>query len=187
MEFCEKSTLRLAIDNDLSIERKRRLLIFNGIHNGLSYIHSQNIIHRDLNPRNIFINSNDQIKIGDFGQATTTFLALKSEFTNKTDPSIVGTLLYIAPELMENAYNESSRNYNKFVDLYSFGIIYFEMCNPPFKTEMERYEKIKALQDGELNLPESDEYNLIKALVEKDVSIRMDLWNDFKNSKTLFF
>lgn len=37
---------------------------------GLVYIHQQKIIHRDLKPMNIFLSSNDHIKIGDFGLAT---------------------------------------------------------------------------------------------------------------------
>uniref|UniRef100_A0A1A9WZS7 Protein kinase domain-containing protein n=1 Tax=Glossina brevipalpis TaxID=37001 RepID=A0A1A9WZS7_9MUSC len=44
----------------------------------ISHIHQQGIIHRDLKPVNIFLDSHDQIKIGVFGLATTSFLALQS-------------------------------------------------------------------------------------------------------------
>ena len=78
MEFCEKCTLRLAIDDNLYENTERLWRFFREIAEGLSHIHQQGIIHRDLKPVNIFIDSRDQIKIGDFGLATTSFLALQS-------------------------------------------------------------------------------------------------------------
>ncbi|RWS20880.1 kinase-like protein, partial [Leptotrombidium deliense] len=72
MELCEGNTLRDAIKSHSFLEndlRKRRL--FKEIVKGLAYIHEQGIIHRDLNPRNIFLDSRDHVKIGDFGLAMT--------------------------------------------------------------------------------------------------------------------
>ena len=39
---------------------------------GLKYIHSANVLHRDLKPGNLFINANCDLKIGDFGLARTS-------------------------------------------------------------------------------------------------------------------
>lgn len=44
--------------------------LFREIVEGLSHIHQQGMIHRDLKPVNIFLDSNDHVKIGDFGLAT---------------------------------------------------------------------------------------------------------------------
>ena len=85
---------------------------FRQILEGLAYIHEHDIIHRDLKPTNIFIDANDEIRIGDFGLATfktqvtaadgqqvmpstslTSFNLLQLELT-----SGIGTLLYISPE-----------------------------------------------------------------------------------------
>lgn len=74
MEFCEKSTLRSAIDKNLYENTVKLWQYFREIAEGLSHIHQQGIIHRDLKPVNIFLDSRDQIKIGDFGLATTCFL-----------------------------------------------------------------------------------------------------------------
>ena len=71
MEFCDNQTLRSAIDNGLYKDTKRVWRMFREIIEGLLHIHSQGMIHRDLKPVNIFLDSSDQVKIGDFGLATT--------------------------------------------------------------------------------------------------------------------
>lgn len=75
MEFCEKSTLRTAIDNGLYEDEDRIWRLFREIIEGLAHIHQQAMIHRDLKPVNIFLDSNDHVKIGDFGLATTNILS----------------------------------------------------------------------------------------------------------------
>ncbi|XP_064550119.1 eIF-2-alpha kinase GCN2 isoform X1 [Drosophila montana] len=165
MEFCEKCTLRTAIDDNLFENTDRLWRLFREIAEGLAHIHKQGIIHRDLKPVNIFLDSHDQIKIGDFGLATTSFLALQSNaeypshsttqhvtFTEDgTGTGKVGTTLYVAPELTGNA---SKSVYNQKVDMYTLGIILFEMCQPPFDTSMERAQTIMALRNPSIIIPE---------------------------------
>lgn len=81
-------SLRTAIDDNLYEDTDRLWRLFREIAEGLSHIHQQGMIHRDLKPVNIFLDSHDQIKIGDFGLATTSFLALQSH----------GVLLYTLVE-----------------------------------------------------------------------------------------
>lgn len=139
MEFCEKSTLRTAIDSGLYQEVERLWRLFREICEGLAHIHQQGIIHRDLKPVNIFLDSRDQVKIGDFGLATTSILLLQDTPGDSNRPMSalnsftgrVGTALYIAPELTGNAPKSI---YNQKVDLYSLGIILFEMSSPPMST-----------------------------------------------------
>lgn len=66
MEFCEQ-TLRDAIDNCKLADEDKTWSYFRQIVKGLDYIHRRGITHRDLNPRNIFVTSQDIVKIGDFG------------------------------------------------------------------------------------------------------------------------
>lgn len=119
------------------------------------------MIHRDLKPVNIFLDSRDQVKIGDFGLATTSFLALQQnqEINNLSHnrgeigsslTGKVGTALYVAPELMGKA---SKSTYNQKVDLYSLGIIFFEMSHQPFETGMERVETLAALRSPNIVIP----------------------------------
>lgn len=106
---------------------------------GLCYMHSQKIIHGDLKPDNVLLTSDDQIKISDFGLTTTTRSVL--ERYRSGDES----LYHIAPELMIK--NTRSRN----VDMYSFGIVIFEMCfdGPPLRNT-ERQHLLKMIGQKEV-------------------------------------
>lgn len=70
MEYCD-TTLRKLIDDGLAKDENRVWELFNQILDGVAYIHELKIIHRDLNPSNIFLDNNGNVKIGDFGLATT--------------------------------------------------------------------------------------------------------------------
>ena len=90
MEFCEKSTLRNAIDSgELHKDVRRVWKLFREIVEGLAYIHEQGLIHRDLKPVNVFLSSEDHVKIGDFGLATTR--ALASASGNVTQNTTLGS------------------------------------------------------------------------------------------------
>lgn len=70
---------------------------------------------------------------------------------DNTGTGKVGTTLYVAPELTGNA---SKSVYNQKVDMYTLGIILFEMCQPPFDTSMERAQTIMALRTTSIVIPE---------------------------------
>ncbi|XP_035732758.1 eIF-2-alpha kinase GCN2-like [Vespa mandarinia] len=169
MEFCEKSTLRTAIDNGLYEDEERVWRLFREIVEGLAHIHQQGMIHRDLKPVNIFLDSNDHVKIGDFGLATTNILSSLAQTvdTDKEADKVekgtsydvdelgsltgqVGTALYVAPELSAKA---AKAIYNQKVDIYSLGIILFEMCYKPLKTGMERVKILLNLRSKDVILP----------------------------------
>lgn len=106
------------------------------------------------------MDSRDQVKIGDFGLATTSFLALQQNHEvgpshklseiSSSHTGKVGTALYVAPELTGKA---AKSIYNQKVDLYSLGIIFFEMCHRPFSTGMERVETLAALRSPKVVIP----------------------------------
>ncbi|CAI9755926.1 unnamed protein product [Fraxinus pennsylvanica] len=82
---------------------------------GLKYVHSANVLHRDLKPSNLLLNSNCDLKIGDFGLARVT-----SETDFMTE--YVVTRWYRAPELLLN-----SSGYTTAIDVWSVGCIYMEL------------------------------------------------------------
>ncbi|XP_050354452.1 eIF-2-alpha kinase GCN2 [Nymphalis io] len=181
MEFCEKNTLRQTIDNGLYQEHFRAWRLFREILEGLAHVHQKGMIHRDLKPVNIFLDSNDHVKIGDFGLATKVFTGLPVEETSQDDADglltgKVGTALYVAPELQQSA---SKVIYNQKVDIYSLGIILFEMFNAPFVTGTERYIVLTNLRKREVTMPKdfeteenSKQIHVIRWLLDHDASVR---------------
>lgn len=199
MEYCENRTLQDLIQSEkLSFQKDEYWRLFRQILEALSYIHSQNIIHRDLKPMNIFIDDQINIKIGDFGLATNinkqiNLLKLDNvnlnddnEHTNNSiiDESLlsgsmttaIGTALYIAPEVL-NKNNEEG--YTQKVDMYSLGIIFFEMIFS-FSTGMERVQVLRNLRSKNVLFPATfdsinhrNEKNIILNLLQHDPVTRM--------------
>ncbi|XP_072120701.1 eIF-2-alpha kinase GCN2 isoform X3 [Mobula birostris] len=167
MEYCEKSTLRDTIDRGLYEDTSRLWRLFREILDGLAYIHEQGMIHRDLKPVNIFLDSYDHVKIGDFGLATGHLANVEGDKLEadgsgpihgiKSDPAVpenltgmVGTALYVSPEVQGNA----KATYNQKVDLFSLGIIFFEMSYHPMATASERIFVLNKLRMPTIEFPE---------------------------------
>ncbi|XP_078071988.1 serine/threonine-protein kinase Nek6-like [Mustelus asterias] len=120
MELCKKTLKEWLKNIDVNeLERHRHQIIYQ-ISVGLVYIHSQNYIHRDLKPANIFFASDGKIKIGDFGLVTSWKRNGSDQFCRSPE---TGTRLYMAPEQMSEKYNHK-------VDIYSLGLILFELMSP---------------------------------------------------------
>ncbi|BBH04902.1 mitogen-activated protein kinase 3 [Prunus dulcis] len=84
---------------------------------GLKYIHSANVIHRDMKPSNLLLNANCDLKICDFGLARPTA-------ENELLTEYVVTRWYRAPELLLN-----SSDYTAAIDVWSVGCIFMELMN----------------------------------------------------------
>ncbi|KAI9700411.1 MAG: hypothetical protein M1836_002426 [Candelina mexicana] len=153
MEYCEKHTLRDLLRQGLPTDIDTGWRLLRQILEGLNHIHELGIIHRDLKPDNIFIDMSNNPRIGDFGLATSGqyYLAdqgISSGFADGDLTRSIGTALYVAPELKSSV----SGHYNNKVDLYSVGIIFFEMCYP-LTTAMERDRVLRTLREKEHVLP----------------------------------
>ncbi|KAM3142588.1 hypothetical protein pb186bvf_005247 [Paramecium bursaria] len=92
--------------------------------NGLDYLHSKGVIHRDIKGANILIDNNGQPKLADFGSSK-----IMGDLMNETLGSICGTPNYIAPEVIKQ------QQYGIKADIWSLGCTIIEMAtgNPPYK------------------------------------------------------
>ncbi|KAI4260276.1 MAG: hypothetical protein LQ352_000398 [Teloschistes flavicans] len=160
MEYCEKQTLRDVIKSGVQSNADEAWRYLRQILHGLSHIHGASIVHRDLKPENVFIDSNSNVRIGDFGLArpgeflqvsgkgasiTKDFKGHNGNFTRS-----IGTTFYVAPEVKSSS--TARGNYDEKADMFSLGVIFFEM-NYRLETGMERVHTLGALCKSDSSLP----------------------------------
>ena len=164
MEYGGDMNLDKFIKNQKSgIEEKIIKEIFLQICNGLKEIHEAKIIHRDLTPANIFINTNNySIKIGDFGISTKLETNKNSAYTKNRR----GAEYYIAPEL------ETGNSFNNKVDIFSLGCILYEL----FFLRKYKYDKLYGdVRKIDIDLYNKNWQNLIDLLLKTESSERPDI------------
>ncbi|BES90417.1 Serine threonine-protein kinase D [Nesidiocoris tenuis] len=101
----------------------------------LKHLHSKNIVHCDLKPENVLLNSNSdfpQVKLCDFG-----FARIIGEKSFRR--SVVGTPAYLAPEVLRN------KGYNRSLDMWSVGVIVYVSLSGtfPFNEDEDINEQIQ--------------------------------------------
>ncbi|ORY26095.1 kinase-like protein [Neocallimastix californiae] len=178
MQYCEKKTLRNVIDEGLLTEEES-WKYFRQLLEGLAHIHSQGMIHRDLKPSNVFLDENDDVKIGDFGLAITNHKKSRNTMTeNYLLTGNIGTTFYVSPEVLKN----KNTRYSQKVDMYSLGIILFEMLYK-METGMERAKILENIRKDEIIFP--DDFNTEKYHNQTEI-IRLLLSHDPKKRPTSF-
>ncbi len=94
---------------------EERLSIVSDIAKGMEYLHSNDVIFRDLKPENVGFDRNGTVKLFDFGLARET--------KNDRLPGIAGSVLYLSPESILEMFS------CKASDVYSFGIVTWEVVS----------------------------------------------------------
>ena len=97
---------------------------------GMDYLHSKNIIHRDLKSNNIFLHNDFTVKIGDFGMATvktTTTAPGSSGDSGDVPKNPTGSILWMAPEILRMNSRDPKDPYTFYSDVYAFGVVLYEL------------------------------------------------------------
>ena len=150
LEYCNGGNLRDYIRRYMNINRKplneffiQKLLL--QIAPALEYMHSKNVIHRDIRLENILLNFNNYPNIPIDGRAPQP-LKFKEKSLNKDfsvkitglnfskdliqdnmGSTILGTPLYMSPDIIERVDDKSNKKYNTSADLWSLGVITYEL------------------------------------------------------------
>jgi len=130
MEFVEGTNLRQLI-HDKSLEPRQALELVMQICTALQFAHDEKIVHRDIKPENILISKKGQVKIADFGLAK--LLGATPDTSLTASQMAMGTLNYMAPE-----QRESSKDVDHRADIYSLGVVFYEMLTG--QVPMGRFE-----------------------------------------------
>ena len=169
-EYCEGGCLfDLIVANKGPFTEIQASYIMHQLFSVVNYCHKMKIIHRDLKPENILVNKNEngfvKIKICDFG---TSLCFKRGEIQDK----IVGSIYYIAPEVLKKKYNSKC-------DLWSCGVIMYILLTsvPPFGGTNNQVI-IKKILDGKYDKTKLSKrckacIDLIDKLLEKDIRKRI--------------
>jgi serine/threonine protein kinase len=139
MDYIDGQNLKYYMISQGQMEALRALNYARQIAEGLDAAYKQGVVHRDIKPQNILINSKDVVKITDFG------LARSRETITLTQSNVfMGTAYYISPEQAESGRSADTRS-----DLYSVAAVLFEMLSgkPPFEGETAVDIVIKHMND----------------------------------------
>lgn len=126
LEKCDCGTVKDLIKaRPLTVEEAQYVML--QCLSATQYMHKNNVIHRDLKPGNIMLDSSLNVKIGDFGLAT------EMQFDGERKRTICGTPNYMAPEIVQR----NSDGHSFEVDTWSLGVILYTMLvgDPPFQME----------------------------------------------------
>ncbi|WP_136519773.1 Stk1 family PASTA domain-containing Ser/Thr kinase [Cellulomonas telluris] len=127
MEYVSGTNLRRRIAEQGSLTVRESLRVLESVLDALAAAHRAGLVHRDVKPENVLLMSeDDRVRLGDFGLARAV-----SEVTSTTTGTVLGTVAYLAPELVTHGANDAR------TDVYACGVLLFEMLTgrQPFTGE----------------------------------------------------
>jgi predicted Ser/Thr protein kinase len=120
MEYVDGATLRQLVDVG-KLQPAEALSIVPQICDALQFAHDEGIVHRDVKPDNILLDSKGRVKVADFGLAKLLDRAPADISLTGTN-QVMGTPHYMAPEQMQGSPDVDHR-----ADIYSVGVVFYEM------------------------------------------------------------
>ncbi|MDP6555133.1 MAG: protein kinase [Pirellulaceae bacterium] len=121
MEYVDGTNLRRLLETK-ELPPHQAIQIIPQVCEALQFAHDERIVHRDIKPENILVDSRGRVKIADFGLAKLLGKTSVEDHTLTGTHQVMGTPRYMAPEQMEG-----SRSVDHRADIYSLGVVFYEM------------------------------------------------------------
>ncbi|MDM7831399.1 Stk1 family PASTA domain-containing Ser/Thr kinase [Cellulomonas edaphi] len=116
MEYVDGVNLRRRIGEVGALTVGEALTVAAAVLDALAAAHRAGLVHRDVKPENVLLASDDRVKLADFGLARAV-----TEVTATTTGTVLGTVAYLAPELVVRGASDAR------TDVYACGVLIFEM------------------------------------------------------------
>jgi len=120
MEYVDGASLR-QMEQSGRLSPQQAMAIVPQVCDALQYAHDQGVVHRDIKPENILVDRKGRVKIADFGIAKLVGAAA-ADYTLTASQMVLGTPRYMAPEQIERP-----REVDQRADIYSLGVVFYEM------------------------------------------------------------
>ena len=154
LEYVDGPSLETLLRKERYLPERVALRIFRSSCRALDYAHQRGVVHRDIKPGNILISKDGNVKLVDFGIASIH--GGQSEENLTREGMTLGTPSYMAPEQYED-----SRTVDKRADVYSMGVMLYEMTTgkKPFPNSISA-EAIRRIQQGKYTAPRKHNPNI---------------------------
>lgn len=116
MEYIEGENLRSRLSHEATLPVGEALAITESVLDALAVAHRHGLVHRDVKPENVLLDTDGNPKLADFGLARAI-----TEVTATSTGVIMGTVSYLSPELISRGYSDARS------DVYACGIVLYEM------------------------------------------------------------
>ena len=123
MEYIEGQTLRQCMLNEGRLPDDKIRAFLRQILGALRYVHSQQLVHRDIKPGNFMVDKQGNIKLMDFGIAKSLD-ARSADYTETGSGVQMGTPMYMSPEQITSSHAVTAQS-----DLYSLGVVLWELAS----------------------------------------------------------
>ena len=159
MELMERGSLQNLLDNEPhQLSLRRKLVMARQIASAMRRIHQHGMIHRDIRPDNILVNSNSIAKIGDMGIARV--------LDRSHEQTQIGCLPFMPPEFFTSSADDGHIHYDETLDIYTYGLTLNQLF-----TETKHHFRLSSPADSRMTLTKTSPVfydEIISACLDND-------------------